>query len=404
MRIFFVCRRVPFPPDRGDKIATFNEIRHLSKKHNVHVFSLADGVGDLDNITGLRDYVESVIAVPVTALTIKLRALRALLLGESLSVAAFNEAKLHAAIRQKFDELKPDLIVVYSCNVAQFAEHFADVPRIMQFGDLDSARWGQYAERSRVPLKWIYQIEQKRFLSYERHIAHTFSYALVHTASERSDFQRLFPGVPVAVVGNGVDLDYFRSSGHPKRPASMVFTGVMDYFPNIDAVLWFCDEILPLVQTHIPDATITICGSRPAAAVRRLARRRGVKVVGAVPDMRPLLDRSEVFVAPLRMARGVQNKLLEALAMGLPCVASVAAWSGTVVAQGDGIIASDNPSEFAEHVIRLLRDHDFRTEMGRKARAAAEANYRWETQLIGLEQVIAAAAAQRTASTWVAGA
>src|SRR5215472_10135213 len=244
MRIFFVCRRVPFPPDRGDKIATFNEIRHLSKNHEVHVFCLADGDQDLDNVAGLHQHVDGVTAVPVTPLAIKLRALKALFLGGSLSVAAFNEAKLHAAIRAKFADLNPDLIIVYSCNVAQFAEPFAGVPRIMQFAELDSARWGQYAERSRRPLKWIYQVEQQRFLAYERHIARTFSHALVHTPLEKSDFERLVDGVPVTLVGNGVDLDYFRSAGHPKQPASIVFTGVMDYLPNIDAVAWFCDKSL----------------------------------------------------------------------------------------------------------------------------------------------------------------
>ena len=117
---------------------------------------------------------------------------------------------MHAAIREKFDELRPDLIIVYSCNVAQFAEHFPRVPRIMQFGDLDSLKWRQYAERSRIPLKWIYRLEEKRFLAYERYIARSFSHALVHTAIERRDFERLIPGVPVTLVGNGVDLDYFR--------------------------------------------------------------------------------------------------------------------------------------------------------------------------------------------------
>ena len=144
MRIFFVCRRVPFPPDRGDKIATFNEIRHLSARHEVHVFCLGDGSEDLENIPGLRKYATSVTAAPINALTIKLRALKALLSGEPLSVAAFNEAKLHTAIRRKFDELRPDLIIVYSCNMAQFAEHFRDVPRIMHFGDLDSLKWRQF--------------------------------------------------------------------------------------------------------------------------------------------------------------------------------------------------------------------------------------------------------------------
>ena len=140
MRMFFVCQRVPFPPDRGDKITTFNEIRHLSTKHQVHIFCLADGKRDLDNILGLQRYTESVTAVPVNGWKSKLRALEALFVGGPLSVAAFNEAKLHNAIMQKFTELKPELIMVYSCNVAQYAEHFSGTPRIMQFAELDSSR------------------------------------------------------------------------------------------------------------------------------------------------------------------------------------------------------------------------------------------------------------------------
>jgi sugar transferase (PEP-CTERM/EpsH1 system associated) len=391
MRIFYICRRVPFPPDRGDKIAAFNAIRHLAARHEVHVFCLGDGVRDLANISGLQAYAKSVSAAPVDEFTIKLRALAALVTGQPLSVAALNESNLHDAIQKKFTELRPDLIIVYSCNMAQFAEHFPNVPRIMHFGDLDSLKWPQYAERSSIPLNWIYAIEARRLLGYERHIAQIFSHALVHTEIEKHDFERLIPGIPVAVVGNGVDLDYFRSAGEAKKPASMVFTGVMEYRPNIDAVVWFCDEILPIVQMEIPAANFTICGSRPALAVRRLAKRRGVRVTGWVADARPYLDRAEIFVAPLRMARGVQNKLLEALAMGLPCVASTAAWSGTTVADGQGILATDEPREFARHVIDLLGDSDGRAEMARRARAAAVANYRWEVQLACLDQVIAAA-------------
>jgi polysaccharide biosynthesis protein PslH len=391
MRIFYICRRVPFPPDRGDKIAAFNAIRHLAARHEVHVFCLGDGLQDLANISGLEAYAKSVTAAPVDEFTIKLRALAALVTGQPLSVAALNEAKLHDAIQKKFTELRPDLIIVYSCNMAQFAEHFPNVPRIMHFGDLDSLKWPQYAERSSIPLNWIYAIEARRLLDYERHIAQIFSHALVHTEIEKHDFERLIPGIPVAVVGNGVDLDYFRSAGEAKEPASMVFTGVMDYRPNIDAVVWFCNEILPIVQMEIPAANFTICGSRPALAVRRLAKRRSVRVTGWVADARPYLDRAEIFVAPLRMARGVQNKLLEALAMGLPCVASTAAWRGTVVADGQGILATDEPRKFARHVTDLLGDSDGRAEMARRARAAAVANYRWDVQLACLDQVIAAA-------------
>jgi sugar transferase (PEP-CTERM/EpsH1 system associated) len=389
MRMFFICQRVPFPPDRGDKITTFNEIRHLSRKHEVHVLCLADGKRDLENIIGLRRYARSITAIPLMGWTSRLRAAKAMLVGEPLSVAAFNEMKLHTAIIRKFAEVQPSLIMVYSCNVAQYAEHFPQVPRIMQFAELDSSKWGQYARRSRLPLRWIYAIEQRRFFAYEQHIARTFSHALVCTTAEQHDFERLIPGVPVSLVGNGVDLDYFRSQGIAKQPGSMIFTGVMDYFPNVDAAVWFCDEVLPLVQLEIPQAGLTICGSRPSKAVWRLANRRGVTVTGRVPDTRPYLDRAEVFVAPLRMARGIQNKLLEALAMGLPCVATEAAATGTVVADGDGILAASNAGEFATHVVRLLRDGALRAAMAGKARASAELNYRWEAQLDRLDRVVA---------------
>jgi polysaccharide biosynthesis protein PslH len=237
-------------------------------------------------------------------------------------------------------------------------------------------------------LKWIYRTEVRRLLAYERVIARTFSHSLVCTAREREDFERLFPDAAVSLVGNGVDLDYFRSSGAAKNLGSIVFTGVMDYFPNIDAVEWFCDAILPLVREQIPQASLTICGNRPTAAVRRLAKRDGVHVTGWVPDTRPYLDAAEVFVAPLRVARGVQNKLLEALAMGLPCVASGLAWRGTAVPEGEGILVADDAAKFAALVIRLLREVAFRAQMAKKARGAAEANYRWEEQLAALDDVI----------------
>jgi sugar transferase (PEP-CTERM/EpsH1 system associated) len=391
MRIFFVCQRVPFPPDRGDKIVTFHEIRHLAQHHEVHVFCLADGEADLGNVPDLRRYAASVTAVPVGKARSRLRALAALVRGRPLSVAAYDEDRLHREITRQYDALQPDLVIVFSGNVAQYAQPFEAVPRIMQFHDLDSLKWAQYAEYAGFASRWLYRIEARRLLAYERATAHSFSQALVCTEVERRDFERLFPDVLVSLVGNGVDLDYFRSSGKPKRPGSIVFTGVMDYFPNVDAVRWFCETVLPAVQREIPYAQLTICGNRPSATVRRLAKRPGVRVTGWVPDTRPYLDAAEIFVAPLRVARGVQNKVLEALAMGLPCIASTATWRGIAIPAAAGMLVADAAEDFAVLVVRVLRDAAFRADMARQARATAETHFRWADQLAALDRAVAAA-------------
>ncbi|MBS0367289.1 MAG: TIGR03087 family PEP-CTERM/XrtA system glycosyltransferase [Proteobacteria bacterium] len=395
MRVFFVCQRVPYPPNRGDKIATCNEIRHLAAHHEVHVFCLAAGKEDLRNVPGLQGLVQSVTAVPVGRWSSRVRALRALLTSHRpLSVAAFDEPRLHQRIAEAAARLRPDLIVVFSSNVAQYAVSLEGAARVMQFADLDSLKWRQYAARAVAPMKWIYASEARRLLSYERHIAHTFDHSIVITRIEQADFEELIPGVPVSQVGNGVDLEYFRSSNTPKQPHSLVFTGVMDYLPNVDAVEWFCLEILPRIRADIPQASFTICGSRPSRRVRELARLPGVEVTGMVPDTRPYLDRSQVFVAPLRMARGVQNKILEALAMRLPTVSCTPAWRGTVLAQGEGILVADEPVAFAAEVVGLLRDDRRRALLAQAARQAAERYYRWDVQMQRLDEAIAAAMAR----------
>lgn len=388
MRIFFVCRRVPFPPNRGDKIATYNQIRHLARKHQMHVFCLADTQDEIADSRGLRDCTASVTAVAASPLRGLLRAVRAVPAGEPLSVAMLREARLHAIIQRRFAELRPDLIIVYSSNMAQFAESFAGAPRIMQFADLDSRKWHDYAARSPPPMRWVYALEARRLLRYERHLARTFSHSVVCTPVEAAEFRVLIPDGSVSVVHNGVDLAYFRPSGAPKRPGSLVFTGVMNYAPNVDAVRWFCAEILPLVRRELPTADLTICGSSPTRAVRRLAAIPGVTVTGRVPDVRPYLDRAEVFVAPLRMARGIQNKVLEAMAIGLPVVSSRIAWRPTAIPEGEGIVTADRADHFAGHILHLLRDAEYRETMGGCARAAMERSYSWAAQLAALDRLV----------------
>lgn len=389
MRIFYISQRVPYPPNRGDKIATFHHIRHLARHHEVHVFCIAADDADAANVAGLVDIAASVTAVTLSPRKARLRALKALALGGSLSAAHFEEPRLHAAIASRYQEIPPDLIIVYSSNVAQFAEPFTARPRIMYFSDLDSQKWAQYAERTRGPMRLVYALEARRLLAHERRIAYAFSHAIVSTQAELRDFQRLFPGAPVTTVKNGVDLEYFRAGDRPKHPGTMIFTGIMDYFPNVDAVTWFADAILPRIREVHPEARLVICGASPTDAVRRLGRRDGITVTGAVADTRPYLEEADVFVAPLRVARGIQNKLLEAMAMGLPCVTSRLCWSFTEIPEGEGLHAAEDADTFAAEVVRLLKDRAYQADMARRARRAVEERYAWERQLAGLDRVIA---------------
>jgi polysaccharide biosynthesis protein PslH len=393
MRILYLAQRVPYPPDRGDKITTYREVAHLARDHEVSVACLADGPQDLQNVAGLKPLVASVDAVPLRRRRARLRALAALAFGAPLTVAYFNERRLHERVAARMAACRFDAAVVYSSGMAQFVEKYAGVPRIMQFADLDSLKWEQYARSSRAPFRWVYGAEARRLLRYERHVATTFSHSLVSTPRELQDFERLIPGAPASCVSNGVDLDYFHPMDLGKEKASLVFTGVMDYFPNVQGVSWFCRDVLPRVRERVPGVTFTICGSRPNAAVRALGQLPGVRVTGRVPDVRPYLGRAEVCVVPLQIARGIQNKVLEAMAMGLPTVTTTPAFEGVGADDGTELVVADRAADFAAAVVRLLQDEALRHRLGRAARAFTEAHYRWETQLARLDNVLAAVTA-----------
>jgi glycosyltransferase involved in cell wall biosynthesis len=206
---------------------------------------------------------------------------------------------------------------------------------------------------------------------------------------ERAEFHELIPGVPVEVVRNGVDLDRFQAVAREMDPHHLVFTGVMNYLPNVDGVDWFCRDVFPRVRSQVPDATFTICGSAPEPKVRALAKLPGVTVTGAVPDVGPYLARASVAVVPVRIARGVQNKLLEAMAAGLPTVTTTAAWGGVEAEDGRDLFVADDPTAFAGAVVRLFNDRQLRDRVGQSARAAVAANYGWDRTLERLDDILA---------------
>ena len=391
MRILFLAQRVPFPPDRGDKIHTYNHLRHLAATHEVAVACLADGKEDLKNLEGVQPLAASIDAVAVRPWHARARALAALGGHTPCTVAYFNEPELHDQIARRLDIEHFDAVLVNSSQMAQFVEPFSDLPRIMQFVDLDSLKWKQYAENARPPRSWIYRREFQCMRDYERKLARTFAHSLVCTPRELEDLRRLVPGAAASCVSNGVDLEYFHPQVDSRKiPGEMIFTGVMDYYPNVEGVVWFCHQVLPLIRREQPEATFTICGARPEPLVQELARIPGVTVTGRVADVRPYLARASVSVVPLRITRGIQNKLLEAMAMGLPAVACSAAADGVEATPGHDLFVADDPADFAALTVKLLRDVDLRERTGAAARACVEAAYRWDFQLRRLDAVLEA--------------
>lgn len=388
MKLLYLAQRVPYPPDRGDKIITFHQVQHLARNHEVLVGCLAQDDADLENASRLRSIVSEVHAVRLSPMRAKLRALRSLALGEPFTVGYFCERELHEYTRSLVAEGSLDAIITFCSGVAQFAERACNVPRIIHFCDLDSLKWKQYAVTAMPPARWIYALESRRLLEYERRLARTFDYSLVCTPKELEDFQRLVASERVACVPNGVDVEYFRPTDTTKDELSLVFTGVMDYLPNVDAAKWFCQEILPLVRQRRPRVTFTICGARPTPAVKALAAAGGIAVTGSVPDVRPYLAKAAVAVVPVRIARGIQNKVLEAMAMGLPVVTTTRAFEGIDAVSGTDLLAADKPEEFADLVSRLLDDPRWRAQMGRAARARIEQSYRWEVPLGQLDAIL----------------
>jgi sugar transferase (PEP-CTERM/EpsH1 system associated) len=389
MRILYLCQRVPYPPTRGDKIPTFHQIRHLAKHHHVTVACLADGVEDLANVEGLAPYVQSVDAVPIDRWRACCRALLALLCGLPFTRGYFHERRLQARIDALVAANYYDAIVVSSSGMAQYVESIADVPRVMQFVDLDSQKWRMYAGHARAPWRWLYAWEATRLLAYERWLASTFELSVVVTEHEAEDFRRLMPGTVVTCVPNGVDVDAFQPMPDVQRiPRSLVFVGVMDYWPNELGAIWLCETILPLLRRTLPDVTVTVCGARPTRRVRALSNIPGVTVTGAVADVRPFMAAADACVVPVPIARGVQNKVLEAMAMAMPAIVTRPAFIGLDATADVHLLVADDERAFARNVIRCLTDQPLRERLGRAGRTLVLDRYRWEGCVAKLEAAL----------------
>lgn len=391
VKILYLSHRIPYPPDKGEKIRTFHQVKHLSKKHTIHLCTFIDDPNDLPGVAALESYCASVEAIYRARVSTLLHCALGSLTGQPLSVAAFTSALLRRKIVQRCSETRIDCILVSSSCMAQYVSSF-ECPKILDFIDVDSDKWRTYAKYRTFPWSRFYLWEAIRLARYEEQMAHVFDQSVVVSDPEKQLLAVRAPGCRIAVISNGVDLEYYTRQGvDQKRNChnQIVFTGAMDYFPNVDAVEYFCHEIFPRVREKMPDAQFCIVGRKPTPQVLRLANRAGVIVTGEVPDVRPYLEKSKVAVAPFRIARGVQNKILEAMSMELPVVGTPETFKGIAATDADGIRTADDPVTFARHVVAfLLADVEAQRCVAKQARSFVVKHHKWEEQGERLEQIL----------------
>ena len=381
-RILFLVHRVPYPPDKGDRIRSYHLLEKLSEDRPRWTWPSCP-----TSRPPRRPWPPWAASAAASRRCrcrgsgVGLAPRGAWPVGRSLTEGLFEAPGMNALVGRWLDETPYDAVVCFSSGVLPYVLGRGLEPRlIVDMVDVDSQKWFDYAERAGGPKAALFRLEGRRVRALERAAAR--ARAVVFATEAEADLYRGYcPEARVEAIMNGVDLDYFRPPSDVEESGKLVFVGQLDYRANVLGLDWFCREAWPAIRDRLPEANFQIVGRNPVAAVRRLGAVPGVEVVGAVPDVRPYLAAARVVVVPLPVARGVQNKVLEAMAMGRPVVASAAALEGIPLVEGRDALAATGPADWVRCIAGLWDDPARRDELGRNARRYVEANHRWETCL-----------------------
>ena len=388
MKILYLCHRFPFPPRRGGKIRPFNMIRHLSRDHEVTVASIVRSAQEAAEGAGLAQHCARCEMARVYDSVQTVRMVARLPTVAPSSLAYFYSPDLAGRVRTLLAKERFDLIFVHCSSAAQYVEEVRGVPKILDFGDMDSQKWLEYARYKPFPLSLGYRLEGRKLMREERRLASRFDLCTATTRAEWETLEGLETGVATGWFPNGVDSDYFAPSAETYDPDTIVFVGRMDYYPNQQCMFDFCARTLPRLQAKRPALKLLIVGADPTPEVRALQKLPGVTVTGSVPDVRPYLRRSAAMVAPLNIARGTQNKILEAMATGVPVVTSREAAGGVDAVDGEHFLVASTPEGYAALVQKILDDPRERMRLSRAGRERILSNHAWEKSMRRLDALI----------------
>jgi sugar transferase (PEP-CTERM/EpsH1 system associated) len=391
LKILYLAHRIPYPPDKGEKIRCFHQLQFLSARHSIDLFCFADSAKEAEGARALRAFCRRVHVETLLPRTGYLRLVRRLFSGLPASVAYYDSPSMHEAVREAVRTNNYDLIFVYCSSMAQFVPLSAQVPKAIDFVDADSAKWTQYSQYSAFPLSWLYAREGAALARYEKQTAEVMDLSIVTTPQEAVD---LGGGgcSSVEVVANGVSAPpALHSQNVPTEIRQLqpyvLFVGTMNYRPNADAVSYFAKEIFPLLRQSHPRLQFLIVGRNPTKKVQKLAQLPGVVVTGGVSDVHGYLSGAAVAVAPFRIAQGVQNKVLEALVAGVPVVLTGRPARAFDSPVADLLSVADTPAAFAIAVRAALENPELR----RRSLEAAPDLQRllsWQRSLSRFEELV----------------
>lgn len=388
MKILYVCHRFPFPPKRGGKIRPFNMIRHLSQRHEVSVCSLARSAAEAEEGRGIQPHCArfemAVVSNPVQTARMVAR----LPTPVPSSMGYFYSPGLARKVDALLAGERFDLIFVHCSSVAQYVEKVHGIPKILDFGDMDSQKWLEYVNYKSFPLSMGYWLEGTKLVREEKRLARCFDLCTATTRAEWETLESYGTGVSSDWFPNGVDADFFKPDGEGYDPNTISFIGRMDYYPNQEAMFRFCDEVWPLLKSRRPEMKLLIVGADPIPAVQKLGERPGITVTGSVPDVRPYILRSAAMVAPLNIARGTQNKILEAMAMGVPVVSSRIAAGGVDAAAEEHFLVADSAQEYAEAIARIIEQPAERERLARAGRERMLSHHAWPRSMERLDTIL----------------
>ncbi len=393
--ILYLVHRLPYPPNKGDKITSFNLLKYLSKRYKVYLGCFVDDSDDWQYSEYVESFCEDSCIVDLNPKKAKILSIRGLFTGEALTVPYYRNKQLHNWVDRLIEQKKIDSVLIFSGAMAQYVSGKLEgnIRTVLDLEDVDSDKWRLYAKEHQWPMNWIYQRESEKLFAFEKAMADEFDVTVLVSKEEANFFKQLAPEVSEKIVNRvqGVDSEFFSpelsyENPYPENAFVLTFTGAMDYWPNISAAVWFAEEIFPKIKQQFEQACFYIVGMNPSDEVQKLAENKSIFVTGGVPDVRPYVAHAALTVVPLQLARGIQNKVLEAMAMEKPILATSNALQGIESYSGFEPLVADDEQAMVAGALALLTGDCYQNVT--KGRECVFKYYNWDTNLRRIEELL----------------